>query len=177
MEGSPGFVLGYLYQFCMILQSSFLFHPLHRNKFWTLLLELGVVPHSVLVAIFFSNGQPGSAYQFGFGFSLLFLITQMHGFDLKLWHKCAFVVAYTSLLFGTYAYTGRDFSNMLEVARLSLNFMMAPIGWALWCVGALLVRPCRRTLAKYPKAHGVFWFVVWLAQIVLFIALGPTEST
>ena len=36
MEGSPGFVLGYLYQLCMILQSSFLFHPLHRNKFWTL---------------------------------------------------------------------------------------------------------------------------------------------
>ena len=36
MEGSPGFVLGYIYQLCMILQSSFLFHPLHRNKFWTL---------------------------------------------------------------------------------------------------------------------------------------------
>lgn len=58
-----GFILGYLYQFCMILQSSFLFHPLHRNKFWTLLLELGVIPHSVLIAIFFANGDSGSRFQ------------------------------------------------------------------------------------------------------------------
>ena len=87
----------------------------------TLLLELGVVPHSILIALFFANGDNGvyhtishtrthivviiitspvinssrvsatlrappyqSAYQFGLGFSLAFVITQMHGLTIYL---------------------------------------------------------------------------------------------
>ena len=175
MEGSPGFVLGYLYQFCMILQSGFLFHPLHRNKFWTLLLELGMIPHAVITAVFFANGGSGQTYQFGFGFSLLFLLTQMHGFDLKLWQKTAFVVVYVGLLFGTYLLTERPISDMVEVARMSANFMMAPIGWCLWSIGALIVQPCKNSLEQYPKAHGIFWLAIWLAQMILFVVMGPTE--
>lgn len=168
-------MLGYLYQFCMILQSSFLFHPLHRNKFWTLLLELGVVPHSVLIAIFFSNGNPGSAYQFGFGFSLMFLITQMHGFEINVWQKCGFIVLYVGALLAAYLGTGRPLANVREAMQFGLNFSFAPVAWCLWCLGEMFVLPCKNSLAKYPKAHGVFWFFMWLAQMILFVVLGPTE--
>merc|ERR1719469_1212912 len=76
VEGSVGFVLGYLYQFCMILQSGFLFHPMHKNKWWTLLLELAVVPHAALIAIFgVGLGGSQTVLMFGFGFALFGLVT------------------------------------------------------------------------------------------------------
>jgi hypothetical protein len=176
MEGSPGFVLGYLYQFCMILQSSFLFHPLHRNKFWTLLLELGVVPHSILIAVFFANGNAGSAFQFGFGFAFTFIITQMHGFDLKIWQKCVFAALYFIILFSAYAAVGRPISNVAEVARMAIVFLFAPITWAIWCVFQVLFMPFKGLVEKYPKSQGVFWFLIWLVQMVVFLVMGATEG-
>lgn len=176
MEGSPGFVLGYLYQFCMILQSSFLFHPLHRNKFWTLLLELGVVPHSILIAIFFANGNPGSAFQFGFGFAFAFIITQMHGFDLKVWQKCGFAVGYLATLIVAYVAVGRPLSNIVEVARMAITFLFAPLTWAIWVFCTLLLIPFRGIVEKHSWTCGAFWFAVWLAQIVVFIIMGATTT-
>merc|ERR1719401_1573357 len=64
IEGSPGFIFGYLYQFCMILQSAFLFHPLHRNKFWTLILEMGVIPHARWISIFAANQTVAESFMF-----------------------------------------------------------------------------------------------------------------
>merc|ERR1719343_1656011 len=72
IEGSPGFILGYLYQFCMILQSGFLFHPFHRNKFWTLILEMGVIPHALFISIFFVHQTVADSFNFVGGFSFLF---------------------------------------------------------------------------------------------------------
>ena len=158
----------------MILQSSFLFHPLHRNKFWTLLLEVAVIPHSVLIAIFFANGKPGSAYQFGLGFSLMFLVTHMHGLDLKLWHKCGCVVVYVAVLLSAYLGTGRPLSNVTEALQFGANFAFAPVAWLLWSLGEITVWPCRKALEQYPKRHAVFWFCMWLFQMVFFIVLGPT---
>ena len=89
--------------------------------------------------------------------------------------KTAFVVVYVGLLFGTYLLTERPISDMVEVARMSANFMMAPVGWCLWSIGALIVQPCRNSLEQYPKAHGIFWLAIWLAQMIVFVVMGPTE--
>merc|ERR1740123_1646233 len=102
LEGSPGFVLGYLYQFCMILQSGFLFHPFHRNKFWTLLLEIGVIPHALFISIFIANGSQSALFMFVFGFAFLFISTYMHGFDLSLVQKAGFTVAYVVIVVLSY---------------------------------------------------------------------------
>ena len=177
IEGSPGFILGYLYQLCMILQSSFLFHPLHRNKFWTLLLEMGVIPHSMLIAIFFANGSPGSVFQFGFGFALAFLVTQMHGFDLSITKKCGFVVGYAALVVFGYWLAGRSLSHISEGFRMSMNFAFAPMAWVVWCAGSLLFVPLRGCVERVPQITGAFWFLIWLAQILYFAHLGSTEAT
>ena len=174
MEGSPGFVLGYLYQLCMIVQSSFLFHPNHRNKLWTLLLELGVVPHSAVIGIFFANGQSGAPFMFSFGFAFAFVTTQMHGFDLTRAQKWAFALGYFASLVLTYIIAGRSLSHVTEVFRMSMNFTFAPFAWVIWCALSLVTYPSRTLVSKYPTLAGVAWFMAFIAMIAWFVWLGPT---
>jgi hypothetical protein len=117
-----------------------------------------------------------SAGQFGFGFALGFIITQMHGFDLKLWHKIAYALAYFALLFGSYAWAQRPYSNLQEVARMGMTFAFAPVAWLLWLVGSVLALPLRGAVARFPILVGIFWFATWVAQMAWFLSLGPTQG-
>eukprot|EP00928_Gymnodinium_smaydae_P027283 TRINITY_DN21143_c0_g1_i2.p1 TRINITY_DN21143_c0_g1~~TRINITY_DN21143_c0_g1_i2.p1 ORF type:complete len:379 (-),score=35.54 TRINITY_DN21143_c0_g1_i2:243-1379(-) len=176
MEGSPGFVLGYLYQFCMILQSGLLFHPMHKNKWWTLLLEIAVIPHSVLVAVFFANGSSGSAYQFGLGFALSFIIIQMHGLGLSIRARIVMAVAYVAILLAAYLIPGRDLKNVGEVLRMSMNFAFAPLGWLFWIIGSFVFHPFQPLVKRWPALVGIFWFLIYVAHMVVFLIMGPTNA-
>merc|ERR1712176_483057 len=125
----------------MILQSGFLSHPFHRNKFWTLLLEVGVVPHSIFIALFYAGQGLGEVCMFGGGFSLLFITTYMHGFDLSILQKLGFAALYVGFWVTVYAVGGREFSNMVELMRIGASFVFVPVGWIIWAVGCLLLAP------------------------------------
>ena len=76
MERTPGHLVGFLYMFLLLLQGSLFFTLVHKNRWWKLTLEVSVLVHGTLVAIFQGNGiWP----MFAFGFAAIFVITQMHG--------------------------------------------------------------------------------------------------
>merc|ERR1711990_1195745 len=63
----------------------------HRDKFWTIALELMVLPHSALIAI---RRGTASAAGFSFGFYILLMVTQMHGLNLNFLKKSALVAIF-----------------------------------------------------------------------------------
>jgi uncharacterized membrane protein YhdT len=73
---TPGHLWGFFYLLLLLWQSTLLFHRAHLDRRWTLLLEILVIPHAVLVAI--AQGK-GLWAMFGFGFGSVFILTQMHG--------------------------------------------------------------------------------------------------
>lgn len=73
---TPGHLWGFFYLLLLLWQSTLLFHRAHLDRRWTLLLEILVIPHAVLVAI--AQGK-GIWAMFGFGFGSVFILTQMHG--------------------------------------------------------------------------------------------------
>ena len=77
-EGTFGHLMGFAYLFALLWQSVLLFNRSHLNRRWTLALEVLVIPHGVLVAIHQGHGLWP---MFGFGFSAVFVLTQMHGLD------------------------------------------------------------------------------------------------
>ncbi|KAI9282518.1 hypothetical protein BC943DRAFT_265971, partial [Umbelopsis sp. AD052] len=66
---------GYMISFGIVY--DFHYHPMsHRNKNWTLLLEVWVLIHGTITAL----SQPGVGWQiFLFGFSVIFLVNQIWG--------------------------------------------------------------------------------------------------
>ena len=48
---TPGHLWGFFYLLLLLWQSTLLFHRAHLDRRWTLLLEILVIPHVVLVAI------------------------------------------------------------------------------------------------------------------------------
>ncbi|KAJ2955554.1 hypothetical protein NQZ79_g8446 [Umbelopsis isabellina] len=76
VEATVGHLLGFFYQFLLLWQSTSFLHNSHRNKNWTMLLEVWVLIHGSITAL----TQPGYGWQiFLFGFSVLFLVNQIHG--------------------------------------------------------------------------------------------------
>ena len=75
-DSTIGHLAGFFYMFMLFWQSVLIFNRAHRNRWWTITLELLVIPHGVLVAI----TQPANMWRmFGFGFAAIFILTQMHG--------------------------------------------------------------------------------------------------
>ncbi|KAI8576921.1 hypothetical protein K450DRAFT_254240 [Umbelopsis ramanniana AG] len=76
MEATVGHLGGFFYQFLLFWQSTSFLHYSHRNKNWTLLLEVWVLIHGTITAL----SQPGVGWQiFLFGFSVIFLVNQIWG--------------------------------------------------------------------------------------------------
>jgi len=80
-EGTLGHLMGFAYLFALLWQSVLLFQRSHLDRRWTLALEFLVIPHGVLVAI---HQGKGLWPMFAFGFSAIFVITQMHGLQWSL---------------------------------------------------------------------------------------------
>ncbi|KAI9136683.1 hypothetical protein BKA69DRAFT_1033365 [Paraphysoderma sedebokerense] len=65
---------GFTYQFLLFIQSSLLFQSTHRNRNWTLWLEVFVWLHGAVTAVV----QGGAIWlTFNYGFASVFLITQV----------------------------------------------------------------------------------------------------
>lgn len=123
-------VLGFLYMFLLMLQSSLFFTRVHINKFWMITLEVAVLFHGTMVAVMHQQAWP----MFFFGFFGLFIVTQMHGLGLKKWQRWLFLAIYLGGIF--VVYSTRGWANVNEVLRIPLGeyafvFMLAGIIWLL----------------------------------------------
>jgi hypothetical protein len=91
MESTQGHLIGFFYMFLLMLQGSLFYTRVHVNRWWMLVQEVAVVFHGTLVALMQGNGMWP---MFFFGFSGLFVMTQMHGVPLKKWMRWAILATY-----------------------------------------------------------------------------------
>lgn len=115
MEVTGGHLLGFFYTFLLFVQAAFIFTRIHTNKYWTVILEMAVVVHAVMVAV-----VAGQEFwpMFAFGFLFLFIATQMHGLGLSTsvrWGTGAVFVAAV-----LYVYSSRGWGNLNEVLRIPI---------------------------------------------------------
>jgi hypothetical protein len=130
METTSGHLIGFVYMFFLLLQSSLFFTRAHLNRWWTLVLELTVLIHGTLVAYLTQNSDIWP--MFLFGFAALFIVTQMYGLGLKQWQRWAFIVAYVTAVI--LVYSSRGWAQLNEIVRIPVIeygsvFVMALIIW------------------------------------------------
>jgi hypothetical protein len=111
---TPGHLWGFFYLLILLWQSALLFNRAHLNRWWTLTLEIMVVPHAALVA--YAQGK-GMWAMFGYGFGSVFILTQMHGLGWsQRWRQ---VVAGLFLVSMVLVYAALDrLPDMHEVTRI-----------------------------------------------------------
>ena len=142
MVGEPQHLIGFLYMFLLMTQSSLFFTRLHINKWWMLVQEVTVTIHGTMVAIIHDQAWP----MFLFGFLGLFIITQMHGLGLSKRIRWVFTGIYAAGI--VFVYSFRGWENINEILRISLGelifvFMLAAIIWILmksWAFGSSLLK-------------------------------------
>lgn len=133
MENTPGHLLGFLYTFLLLTQSSLFFTRAHVNKYWTVVLEVFVLIHGTIVAVIQGIEQGWDIWpMFFFGFLGVFIVTQMHGLGLKQWQRWGFLAAY---IIGILAmYSQRGWVKLEEPLRIPIIeygavFLIAGIIW------------------------------------------------
>ena len=90
MDITGGHLMGFLYMFMLMLQGSLFFTRIHVNRYWTIVSEVSVVAHGVMVAYLAHEGWPF----FLAGFLGMFVITQMHGLGLSRRARWVIGIAY-----------------------------------------------------------------------------------
>ncbi|HZS76217.1 MAG TPA: hypothetical protein VFA41_06335 [Ktedonobacteraceae bacterium] len=133
MENTSGHLVGFFYMFLLMLQSSLFFTRIHINRYWTFTQEVLVLVHGTMVALYQGHGLWP---MFLFGFAGIFLITQMHGLDLRPWMKWGFLALFIAGVVAVYA--SRGWSHLWEVAAIPLIDYPAVIVLAL--ILGLIVR-------------------------------------
>jgi hypothetical protein len=91
-EATLGHLMGFSYIFVLLLQGSLFFTRFHINRKWTLFLEMWVIVHGTLVALESANSEMWA--MFFFGFSGIFIITQMHGFNFSKMQRWGITLLY-----------------------------------------------------------------------------------
>ena len=115
METTWGHLLGFFYTTLLMVQGTFAFTAVHKNRWWTLALELGVLIHGVTVALV--AGQEFWT-MFFFGFATIFVVTQMHGLGLGRWTRLGLGLAYLAGI--AVVYSGRGWVHLEEVLRIPI---------------------------------------------------------
>ncbi len=133
MIATSGHLIGFFYMFLLILQGSLFFTRIHVNSWWTLIQEVLVLFHAVLVAAML--GQTVLP-MFFFGFFGLFVVTQMHGVPLKRWMRWGFLALYVGLVLLVYSQRGWGMLN--EILWIPLAEYGIMLGIA--ALVALLIR-------------------------------------
>ncbi len=133
MEPTSGHLIGFLYMFLLLVQGSLFFARVHTNRIWTVVLEATVLVHGTLVALMQGNGiWP----MFAFGFGGIFVITQMHGINLKNWVGWVILAVYIGL--ALLVYSQRGWIQLNEIIRfpvieyLTVILLAGLIGSGLW---------------------------------------------
>ena len=141
MENTVGHLIGFLYMFLLLLQGSLFLTRIHVNKYWTIVQEVLVAFHGTLVALMQGNGLWP---MFAFGFAGIFILTQMHGLNLKSWVKWLF----TAIFIGgaVLVYGQRGWMQANEILRIPLIeyllvFVLAGlVALGIWIAGRLKKR-------------------------------------
>lgn len=115
MVNTPGHLVGFLYMFLLLLQGSLFLTRIHTNKWWTLVQEVMVFFHGILVAIMQGNSLWP---MFAFGFAGMFVISQMHGLN---WSKrIRWVIGLGYVLAALLVYNMRGWGYLNEVIRIPI---------------------------------------------------------
>jgi hypothetical protein len=117
MEATGGHLIGFLYMFLLLLQSSLIFNRMHLNYWWTFILEIMVIFHSLMV-IFMQRPEAWS--KFFFGFLGILLITQLHGLPIGNWIKRGIYVAFLLSVIGVYGFTELGLGQIHEIIRIPI---------------------------------------------------------
>jgi hypothetical protein len=112
--GTFGHLMGFYYNFLLMVQATLLFNRAHLNKWWTFFLEVFVLIHAVAVAIF--QGREMWP-MFAFGFGAMIILTQMHGLGLNTWIKRGLALGFITLAVVTFGVMGR-LGSLNEVVRI-----------------------------------------------------------
>ena len=150
IEDQLGHLLGTFYTLMLLLQGSLFFTRAHRDRVWTMLLEVFVLIHGALVAYVSLSSDKWS--MFLFGFFTIFVVTQMHGIGLGNKARWGIVLTYVASL--AFVYSGEG-TRIAEVIRIPLGeyglvFIMAGIIWVPIFIRAKL--KSRTVGPMYPEA-------------------------
>lgn len=140
-EPTSGHLIGFFYTLLLMLQGSLFFTRVHTNRWWTLTLEVLVIAHGTLVAVM----QNQSFWTtFFFGFTGLFIITQMHGLGWSRWVRGLILGAYLGALVFVYAHRG--------VAKVNEAFRIPLIDYAGVLLLALILAGIVRVFGQRSRA-------------------------
>ena len=114
--GTFGHLMGFYYNFLIMVQATLLFNRAHLNKWWTFFLEAFVLIHAVAVAIF---QGPTLWTTFAFGFGAMIILTQMHGLGLNTWTKRSLAIGFIVIAVAYYALSG-NLAGMNTVLRIPI---------------------------------------------------------
>lgn len=112
--GTFGHLMGFYYNFLIMVQATLLFNRAHLNKWWTFFLEVFVLIHAVAVAVF--QGQ-AMWPMFAFGFGAMVILTQMYGLGLGTWTKRILAIGFIAAVVAYYALFGQ-LADINEVIRI-----------------------------------------------------------
>lgn len=112
--GTFGHLMGFYYNFLIMVQAVLLFNRAHLNKWWTFFLEAFVLIHAVAVAIF--QGQ-AMWPMFAFGFGAMIILTQMYGLGLNTWTKRGLAIGFVVTVVSYYTLSG-NLAGINEVFRI-----------------------------------------------------------
>ncbi len=114
MENTFGHLAGFFYMFVLLTQSVFLYNRAHFNKYWTFFLEILVLIHGTIVAIYQANGiWP----MFAFGFGAMIILTQIYGLGLKPWTRRIISILFVLGMLAYYTFIN-NFIGINEVIRI-----------------------------------------------------------
>ncbi|MEH6580305.1 MAG: hypothetical protein V7754_00110 [Halioglobus sp.] len=129
IEDNLGHLLGTFYILLLLLQGSMFFTRFHRDRVWTMLLEVFVLIHGAMVAYLTMGGDHWQ--MFLFGFFTLFVVTQIHGIGLGRKTRTGIVITY--LLCVLYTYWGRGLESVevlrIPVAEFALVYLFGALAW------------------------------------------------
>jgi len=137
MEATPGHLSGIMNDLFFFWQVITIYTPTHRNKWWCIACEFAVTLHGPLIAL----GRGGGAGMFGFGFSMVFIVTGQWGLPLKwYWRASFFIIFITTVLlnYGLGWSSGFNkpnvgWSDMSEITRIpSLYYIIMALYFAFW---------------------------------------------
>ena len=143
IEDRLGHLLGTFYILLLLLQGSMFFTRFHRDRVWTLLLEIFVLFHGALVA--YMNMRGDAWIMFVFGFFTLFVITHMHGIGLGKKARWGIVATYLLCVLVTYNDRWLESVEVLRIpmAEFALVYLFAALAWT-----PVLLRYARRPPGK-----------------------------
>ncbi|KAI9142483.1 hypothetical protein BKA69DRAFT_255150 [Paraphysoderma sedebokerense] len=191
VETTLAHFLGFFYQLLMMVHTSLLFHVDHRNRYWTLFLEVNVLIHGFTTGLI----QENSAYLvFLYGFATVFFVTQIWGIPSTRWQsfltqKKKITKEYIALIVGVLvaylAFAITNFALEKKIQRLFLllaipvaEYGLVLLYYLLFLIGFFVFKKIADTKGWISTAWAWFWgalstFVV----MVVFAIIQKPQGT